>query len=357
MNRNKITIGISQGDANGVGLEVVIKAFSHEKMYDWVTPILYGSPKAFAFHKKIIGIQEPVYNLIKSAEEAKQGKLNLIITSSDEIEYKPGNADNQTGKEAFLALERMVQDAGSGKLDAIVTAPIDKSTIKLPDGKEFTGHTGYIASKLDETNYMMFLVSDDLKVGLVTEHVPLAAIASVLTKEKIVAKINLMNNSLRDDFGIRKPRIAVLGLNPHAGDKGLLGKEEKDTIEPAIQTAYKDGIMVFGPYPADGFFGAGQYKQFDGVLALYHDQGLIPFKLMAFEDGVNYTSGLKIVRTSPDHGTAYDIAGKNIASPESFRKAIYTAISIFNQRNLNHELAKNPLPFSELKRERFRLEL
>jgi 4-hydroxythreonine-4-phosphate dehydrogenase len=248
----------------------------------------------------------------------------------------------------------MVQEANEGKLDGIVTAPLNKSTIDL---KGFAGHTAFLATAFNSTEYLMLMVSDDIKVGLVTDHIPLNRVSEQLSSEKIKKALVTMNNSLKTDFGITKPMIAVLGLNPHAGDNDLLGEEENKIIKPAVEQVYNEGIFCFGPYSPDGFFGMRNFNNFDGVLAMYHDQGLIPFKYMSFADGVNYTAGLSIVRTSPDHGTAYDIAGKGIADQQSFINAVFTAVNIVNQRREIAELTSNPLKFSELRRERFRLEL
>lgn len=350
----KPIIGISQGDPNGVGLEVIIKTFQNEFIYDYCIPVLYGNPKSFIFNKKTMGIEKPNYFLIRDISEAKANQLNLIATNNDAVEIQYGKPSENAGKEALLAIDKMLQDVKAGKLNAIVTAPVDKSTVKTSAG--FSGHTGYLTAELGNHPSLMILANEDIKVGLVTEHVSVSNIASSITKENIIRKLKTANESLKKDFGITKPKIAVLGLNPHNGDNGALGTEEKDIITPAIQQANKEGVFCFGPYSADGFFGMKNYTKFDLVLAMYHDQGLIPFKSIAFDDGINYTAGLPIIRTSPDHGTGYDIAGKNIASFESFSNAVFAAIKIFHTQNESEELKKNPLLFSELKRERFRLE-
>ncbi len=349
-----IKIGISQGDPNGVGMEVILKTFQHEFILNSCTPILYANPKTFAFNKKQFNFELPQYHLIRDVNEAKPNQLNLINTSNETFEVKFGESSLEAGKEAFWALKKMTEDAKSGKLDAILTAPLDKSTIKID--AEFTGHTGYIAHEFNVQNSLMVLYNEDIRVGLVTEHIPVSQISKNLSKEKIISKIMTAHQTLKQDFGILKPKIAVLGLNPHNGDNGKMGTEEKEMISPAIQEMSQKGILCMGPYSADGFFGMKTYHQFDLVLAMYHDQGLIPFKSMAFDDGINFTAGLPIIRTSPDHGTAYDIAGKGIADSLSFTNALFEAIKLYHQRNESEELQKNPLLFSELKRERFRLE-
>ena len=350
----KPIIGISQGDPNGVGLEVIIKILQHEVILNYCTPVIYGNPKSFSFNKKTMGLEKPNYVLIRDINEVKQNQVNLIVTNNDAVEIQFGKPSDIAGKEALLAIDRMLQDAKNGKLNAMVTAPVDKSTIKTNEG--FTGHTGYITKALGANDSLMILANEDIRVGLVTEHMAVSKVASAITKEAIISKLKIASESLKKDFGIVKPRIAVLGLNPHNGDNGAMGSEEKDTIAPAVAQANQEGVFCFGPYSADGFFGMKNYTKFDLVLAMYHDQGLIPFKSIAFDDGINFTAGLPIIRTSPDHGTGYDIAGKNIASSESFGNALFAAIKIYHQQIESDELKKNPLPYSELKRERFRLE-
>lgn len=355
MDKIKPVIGITQGDPNGVGLELIIRTFADEHIYKYCTPVVYASPKSFVFYKKQLNLQEPMYHLVQSAAEAKEGRLNLVVSSDAGMEIKPGEASDAAGKEALLALDKALVDAAAGHLQAMVTAPLDKNTVaaNLPG---FSGHTGYIADKLGVDRYAMVLVSENLRVGLVTEHLPVSEIAQAITVEKIVAKLNILHTALREDFACTKPRIAVLGLNPHAGDGGLLGKEEINIIKPAIAKVFGDGKLVYGPYSADSFFGSGAYKSFDGILAMYHDQGLIPFKTFAFYDGVNYTAGLNVVRTSPDHGTAYDLAGKGTCETLSFRNAIYEAIGIVRNRLQHHEDYADPLPYAELRREKFRID-
>lgn len=351
----KPIIGISQGDPNGVGLEVIMKTFQFEFMYEHCIPVLYGNPKSFTFHKKACNLDKLNYNLIKDVSEAKPNHFNLIATSNETVEIQFGKSTEQAGKEAFMAFKKLCEDAKANKLDAIVTAPLDKSNIKIAEG--FTGHTGYLSQFFNVSDSLMILSSDELKIGLITEHVSLANVSEKLNANLISSKIKTANDSLKRDFGLLRPRIAVLGLNPHNGDNGAIGKEEKELIKPTITKLNDEKIQCYGPYSADGFFGTRNYKNFDLVMAMYHDQGLIPFKSIAFDDGINYTAGLPIIRTSPDHGTGYDIAGKNIASPLSFCNAVFAALDIYKQRNETDELRSNPLPYSELKRERFRLEL
>lgn len=350
---NKPIIGISQGDPNGVGLEIIIKALQHPMVYDYCIPVLYANPKTFAFVKKSLGMDKPMYVSVRDINEIKGHQLNLISSSQEAFEVKYGEASEASGKEALMAIDRMLMDAKDGKLHGTVTAPIDKSTVKLED---FTGHTSYITSKLGASESLMVLYNEDIKVGLLTEHLPLSQVPGSIKKELIVSKLKLATESLKNDFRIVKPKIAVLGLNPHNGENGKMGTEERDIIEPAIREAKEAGIFCFGPYSADGFFGTKAYVKFDMVLAMYHDQGLIPFKSLAFEDGVNYTAGLPVPRTSPDHGTAYDIAGKNCASTLSFMNALFEAIDIYHSRNEEARLKENPLGYSEFRRERFRLE-
>lgn len=351
---NKPIIGITQGDPNGVGLEVIIKTLQHSMIYDYCIPVLYANPKTFAYHKKQLGMEQPSYVLVKDISEIKGHQLNLIASSNEAFEVQMGQASEGAGKEALASIDRMLQDAKAGKLHGILTAPVDKSSIKHPEG--FTGHTGYITKALGESNSLMILYNDDIRVGLLTEHLALAKVPQSITKDAIIAKLKIASDSLKKDFGIVKPKIAVLGLNPHNGDNGKMGAEEKDIIEPAVKDANEQGVFCFGPYSADGFFGMRNYHNFDMVLAMYHDQGLIPFKSMAFDDGVNYTAGLPVVRTSPDHGTAYDIAGKNCASPLSFTNALFEAIALYHQRVETSHLKENPLGYSDFRRERFRLE-
>ncbi|HVS92250.1 MAG TPA: 4-hydroxythreonine-4-phosphate dehydrogenase PdxA [Mucilaginibacter sp.] len=347
----KLKIGISIGDVNGIGLEVIIKTLADNKIYDYCTPIVYGQTKIASFHRRTTGINELNFHVINHPGQAQQRKANMINCWEEDLKIDLGEINETGGKYAFLSLQRATNDLVNGDIDALVTAPINKDNIQREDFK-FPGHTEYLQERAGATDVLMFLVSESLRVGVVTGHIPLKTVAGNITTDKILAKLKLMDASLRQDFWIRRPRIAVLGLNPHAGDNGLIGNEEQEIIVPAINEAKANDILAFGPYPADGFFANDSYRKFDAVLAMYHDQGLIPFKQLAFESGVNFTAGLNFVRTSPDHGTAYDIAGKNEASATSFREALFTAIHIVKNRRENAVLTENPLTFTKLSRDR-----
>jgi len=348
-------IGITLGDINGVSPEEIIKTLMDSRVADYCTPVVYGSPKIISYWKKIMNHGEFNLHIIKSLDQVHHKKPNILVCWEEEVEIKPGEVTEIAGKYAFKSLEMATRDVKEGKIHAIVTGPLNKhnvNTSSLP----FKGHTEYLAEQAGTSDYIMMLMSDELKVGLVTGHVPLSEVASKISKELILKKLRIMNKSLQNDFSITKPKIAVLGLNPHAGDNGLLGNEDKDIIAEAVKAAQAENLIAYGPYSADGFFGARQHLKFDAVLAMYHDQGLIPFKYLAFEDGVNYTAGLPFVRTSPDHGTAYNIAGKNQASEVSLRNALYLAIDIVRTRNENFKLKENPLPFTPFRKERFRID-
>jgi len=348
-------IGITMGDMNSIATEVIIKALADSRINEYCVPIVYGSPKVISYWKKVMGMPDFQLNIIKSLDQINHKRSNILVCWEEDVEIKPGEATELAGKYALKSLEAATKDAVAGKIDAIVTAPLNKNTVNtatLP----FVGHTEYLAQQAG-ASHLMILSSDDLKVALVTGHIPVKDVAAALTIGGIQKKIKLLNESLKKDFGIVKPRVAVLSLNPHAGDNGLLGSEEKDIVIPAIEKAKNESqILAFGPYPADGFFGSDQYKKFDGILAMYHDQGLVPFKYSSFDSGVNFTAGLPFVRTSPDHGTAYAIVGKNVASEQSMRNAIFLAIDIWEQRNHFAEMTQNPLPMNMGKRERFRID-
>ena len=348
---DKLKIGISIGDVNGIGLEIIIKTLADNQIYNYCTPIVYGHTKVASFHRNTTEVAELNFNVIDNPSQAQPKRANMINCWEEDVKIEPGVPNKEVGKYAFTSLERATNDLISGDIDALVTAPINKDTIQS-DLFNFPGHTEYLQARDGAEESLMFLVSDTLRVGVVTGHIPVAEVPASITTPKILAKLKLMNTSLRDDFWIRKPKIAVLGLNPHASDNGLIGNEEQETIIPAIEEARTNDILAFGPYAADGFFANGTYLQFDAVLAMYHDQGLIPFKQIAFESGVNFTAGLKFIRTSPDHGTAYDIAGKNLASEISFREAIFTALHIAKHRLEGAELNENPLLFTKLSRDR-----
>ena len=343
MEERKIRVAITQGDTNGVGYEVILKVFSDPNILELCTPIIYGSPKIASYHRKALNLEVP-YTIINHAEEARDGRVNLLACFDDEIKIEIGQPSQEAGAAALKALDRAMTDYRSELYDVLVTAPINKATIQSP-GFHFPGHTEYIETSVGEgQKALMILMNETLRVALVTTHLPIKDIAKAITKEGIIEKATIFHKALKRDFRISSPRIAVLSLNPHAGDNGLLGSEEKDIILPAIEELADKGIQAFGPFAADGFFGSGAYDHFDGVLAMYHDQGLAPFKTIALESGVNYTAGLPIVRTSPDHGTAYDIAGKGVADENSMRQAIFTAIDVFRNRQFYDEPLQNPLP-------------
>ena len=338
----KIRVGITHGDINGVGYEVILKAFSDSTMFDLCTPIVYGSPKVAAYHRKALELQTS-FSIINTAEEAQEGKLSILACTEDELKVELSKPSAEAGKAALDALERALADYKEGLIDVLVTAPINKHSIQS-DEFHFPGHTEYIEERVGEgEKALMILMKDDFRVALVTGHIPVKDIASTLTKELIMEKMEIFNRSLKQDFNIGCPRIAVFSLNPHAGDNGLLGTEETEVIIPAMKEMQAKGVQCFGPYPADGFMGSGNFTHFDGILAMYHDQGLAPFKALAMDEGVNYTAGLPIVRTSPAHGTAYDIAGQGVATEDSFRQAIYTAIDVYRNRAIEKQIHARPL--------------
>jgi len=348
---DKIKVGISIGDVNGIGLEVIIKTLADHKILDYCTPVVYGSTKIASFYRKALSINDFSFNVISHANQANPKRANMINCWEEDVKVEPGVINEIGGKYAFISLDRAVTDLLAGNVDCLVTAPINKHNIQS-ESFNFPGHTEYIQHRTNSKDSLMFLVSDDIKTGVVTGHIPVGEVAKSITKEAILSKLELMRNSLKTDFWIQKPRIAVLGLNPHAGDNGLIGKEEQEIIHPAIEEAKEKGIFAFGPYPADGFFANGSHLKFDAVLAMYHDQGLIPFKYIAFHNGVNFTAGLPVVRTSPDHGTGYDIAGKNLASESSFREALFTALNIVKRRRELADLTANPLKITKLSKDR-----
>jgi 4-hydroxythreonine-4-phosphate dehydrogenase len=351
MSEEKIIVGISQGDINGIGLEVIIKTFMDPQMLELCTPVLFSSAKTVAFHRKALNIEDFSFHPIKDLSEINHKRANLINVYEEDVNIEPGKQTPAGGTYAFKSLEAAAYALAQGKVHVLVTAPINKENIQSEEFK-FPGHTEYLEERFGDGNSLMFLVSSSLRVAVVTGHIPVTKVAEEISTEKIIKKLRALNRSLLQDFEIRKPKIAVLGLNPHAGDNGVIGNEEKDIIIPAINKMKEEGMIVYGPYPADGFFGNETYKHFDAVLAMYHDQGLVPFKTIAFNSGVNFTAGLPVVRTSPDHGTAYDIAGKNMASEASFRRAVYTAIDIYRARRNYKEISANPLKASPQKRER-----
>ncbi len=344
MPENKFKIGITQGDTNGIGWEIILKALADPRMTELFTPVVYGSPKAAAYYRNTVAeIEAFSFNPVASAAEARRGKTNLVACG-ETADIAPGKPTPEAGRAAVEALCAAMRDLKAGHLDALVTAPFDKETVQADDFR-YTGHTEYLAAEL-EGEAMMILCSDVLRVGLVTKHIPVSEIARNITKERIVRDLDTLRRALIEDFGIVEPRIAVMALNPHAGDGGLLGREEQEIIRPAIVEAFSKGVLAFGPFAADGLFAGGGYAKYDGILAMYHDQGLAPFKSLS-PDGVNFTAGLSAVRTSPDHGTAFDIAGKDKADPQSMRNAIYAAIDIAEHRRAWAEWTRNPLQRAE----------
>ena len=344
MPENKFKIGITQGDTNGIGWEIILKALADPRMTELFTPVVYGSPKAAAYYRNTVAeIEAFSFNPVASAAEARRGKANLVACG-ETADIAPGKPTPEAGRAAVEALCAAMRDLKAGHLDALVTAPFDKETVQADDFR-YTGHTEYLAAEL-EGEAMMILCSDVLRVGLVTKHIPVSEIARNITKERIVRDLGTLRRALIEDFGIVEPRIAVMALNPHAGDGGLLGREEQEIIRPAIVEAFSKGVLAFGPFAADGLFAGGGYAKYDGILAMYHDQGLAPFKSLS-PDGVNFTAGLSAVRTSPAHGTAFDIAGKDKADPQSMRNAIYAAIDIAEHRRAWAEWTRNPLQRAE----------
>lgn len=329
--QQKPRIGITLGDLNGVGPEVVIKALQDNRLLNLITPVIYGSTRAISFYKKQLNLEEFNYGHAKTRGQYIPKTINVVNCWEDAVEINPGKPSKETGKAAWLALKQATQDLKEDLLDALVTAPIDKNTIASEEFP-YRGHTEYLASTFNTKDFVMMMVSEKLRVGLVTEHIAVKDIAGTITPELLNKKISVLEQSLRKDFGITKPKIAVLGLNPHAGDGGVIGTEDDQLIKPIIQEWKNKGKLIAGPFPADGFFASGNYTRFDAILAMYHDQGLVPFKLLAFETGVNFTAGLSVVRTSPDHGTGYSIAGKNLAQESSLRQAIYTAVDVVQAR-------------------------
>lgn len=344
---SKIKIGITHGDINGVSYEIIIKALSDTRLINNFTPVIYGSPKVLAYYKKAFNNNIQT-NTINSSDEIKPKDINILNCNSEDIRVEIGKSTEAAGLASYQALEKATEDLKNNKIDVLVTAPINKNNIQAA-GFNFPGHTEYLAKEFGGEDHLMILMNEQIKIGVVTGHIPIKDVASTITKELILKKLNVLNETLKSDFVIGKPKIAVLSLNPHCGDQGVIGDEETEVIIPAIEEAKEKGILAFGPYPADGFFGAFEFKKFDAVLAMYHDQGLAPFKVIAFEDGVNYTAGLPIVRTSPSHGTAYEIAGENQASEQSFRNALYLAMDIYKNRNEQYHLEKNAVNIDEFK--------
>ena len=339
----KLVVGITQGDGNGIGYEVIIKALADERILDICTPVIYGSSKIFGFYKKQIhNIEQINTNVINSAKDVHPKRVNIVNCLPDNVFVEPGQPTPESAKSAMTSLHKAIEDIKQGNIDVLVTGPINKRAM-VGEGFAYTGHTEYLEQEFGVDEAAMLMVSDRLRVGVLTGHIPLNEVPKKITTESILKKLRIMKSSLERDFGIDAPKIAVLGLNPHCGDGGLLGEEEQNIILPAVLAANEEGIMAFGPYSSDGFFGMDNYTRYDAVLAMYHDQGLAPFKALVAETGINFTAGLPYVRTSPDHGTAYDIAGKGIADATSMREAIYNAIDIYRNRMIYIKSKANPL--------------
>ena len=335
-----IIVGISIGDLNGIGSEVVLKTFEDSRMLELCTPVLFANVKQLSFIKKNLELGAPLQG-IDQMDQLVPGKINVLNVWREGFDINFGNLDEKVGKYAIKSLEAATKALQNDQIDVLVTAPIHKYNIQS-ETFTFPGHTSYLEKELGGTA-LMFMIHDNLRIGLLTDHIPVQEIAAHLTPTLLRDRILLMHKSLVQDFAIDRPRIAVLGLNPHAGDQGVIGKEDLEIIQPVVNELFQEGKMVFGPYPADGFFGNRQYEQFDAVLAMYHDQGLIPFKTLSFGSGVNFTAGLSKIRTSPDHGTAFDIAGKGLADNGSFREAVYAAIDLYRTRAEYNEISSKPL--------------
>ncbi len=343
----KIKVGISIGDLNGIGGEVALRTFEDARMLDFCTPVIFASNKTITFLKNHFDLKLNFHG-IPDASQAIDGKINVVNTWKDTPEIEFGKPTQEAGNYAILSLKAAVAALKKGTVDILVTAPINKKTVQS-EAFAFPGHTDYLARELGGES-LMFMVTDTLKVGLVTDHVPVSEAPSLITEKRVVEKIRAMEDSLVRDFAVGKPKIAVLGINPHSGDEGVIGREDEEVLKPTLKKLVEDNHLVFGPYAADTFFASDTYLKFDGVLACYHDQGLIPFKTLSFGKGVNFTAGLSRVRTSPDHGTAYDIAGKGVANADSFEEAVFMGIRIYRNRTEYEELSKNPLKKHKLKR-------
>ncbi len=336
----KIKVGISVGDLNGIGLEIILKSFEDNRMLDFCTPIIFGSSKTASYHKKALNIKTPI-NGIDFSSRALQNKLNLVNIWKENVSIELGKPTEISGKYAFKSLESATKALKNGEIDVLITAPINKHNIQSDDFN-FKGHTEYLEANLSGES-LMILLTDEIRLGLITGHIPLKDVVEAITADRIKNKVGIMHDSLIRDFNISKPKIAILGINPHNGDNGVIGNEDDEIVKPVIEEIQKTGKLVYGPYASDSFFGSGAYKKFDGVLAMYHDQGLGPFKTISFGKGVNFTAGLSKIRTSPDHGTAYDIAGKNMADYGSFTEAVFKAIQIFKTRSEYEDLVENQL--------------
>lgn len=341
---NNLIVGITHGDFNGIGYEVIIKALSDKRLLEFFTPVIYGLSKVLSFNRKILSFNDFNFKIINDARHPFKQKVNIVNINNEEVRIEHGKSTTEAGKHAVKALDFAVEDLQKGLIQVVVTAPVNKSNIQS-DSFDFPGHTEYFTNRFNVDSSLMLMVNDNLRIGVVTGHIPLKDVSESITESLISEKIEILNNSLTKDFGISKPKIAVLGLNPHASDHGLIGTEDEQVIKPAIIKAKKNNMLVYGPFSADGFFGSDEYTKYDAILAMYHDQGLIPFKTLAFKGGVNYTAGLPFIRTSPAHGTAYEKAGKNNSSENAMRQAIYLAIDIYRNRISHKEMNKDPLPF------------
>ena len=339
--QNPPIIGITVGDLNGIGLEVIMKTLMNREVTDICTPIVFGSSKTTSYHRKALNISRFSFNLIHKIEDARPGKANLLNCWQDEVNLEFGKINKEVGAYALKSLQEACKAYEDDQIEALVTAPIHKSSIQS-ESFRFSGHTDYLEARY-KSKATMLMISEEMRMGLVTVHIPVKKISEILTQEVILEKIRSMHKSLDNDFLVKKGKIAILALNPHGGDGGVMGTEDQDIVEPAIEAAKEEGILAFGPFPADSFFGSGNYRKFDAILATYHDQGLIPFKSLAFGRGVNYSAGLPVVRTSPDHGTAFEIAGQGIADESSFRQALYTAIDLVKNRRISAEIKSNPI--------------
>lgn len=348
MNKTKqIRVGISIGDINGVGPEVIMKTFSDARMLDFCTPIIFAPSKVIAYYRKTLHLKNFHFLVCDDIHEVKHKNVNILASTHGEVPIKVGSSTKEAGEIAMESLNAATEALKAGDIDVLVTAPINKENIQS-ESFNFPGHTEYLKDSFGTDEALMLMVNDSLKVAVATGHIPVSDVSKVLTKEVIVSKVKALNKSLKVDFMIRKPRIAVLALNPHAGDNGLIGNEEIDYINETLDELQDSNVLVYGPFPADGFFGTGMYLKYDAILAMYHDQGLVPFKTLSFQNGVNYTASLPYVRTSPDHGTAYSIAGKGVASEDSFRKAVYEAVDIFRSRLENQDLEENKIDSKEI---------
>ncbi|OWK99416.1 4-hydroxythreonine-4-phosphate dehydrogenase PdxA [Kaistella haifensis DSM 19056] len=337
--QHKVRVGISIGDFNGIGPEIIMKALKDKAITDFFTPIIFGSGKLFTYQKNIFKLQQLNFNYITDATQAQSDKINMVNLTKENVNVEMGVPTEESTRMAIDSLEAATNALIKGDIDVLVTAPINKDEM-MKHGFAHAGHTGYLEEKFGKKG-LMFLVTNDLKVAVSTHHIPISQVAESISKDKIKKQIKMLNQCLVEDFQIPRPKIAVLGLNPHAGDGGVIGTEEIEIIEPAINELFDNGVLTFGPFPADSFFQPNKYKNYDAVLAMYHDQGLAPFKTIAYEEGVNYTAGLPFIRTSPDHGVAYDIAGKNVANEQSFSEALFMAVKIFKNRQEYNDLMTN----------------